>query len=103
MMTVTSLKNTFKIHLKNLYPISEIENFFFQLIEHKIGLKRIDLTLDPNQELTSDNELYFSDALTQLKKEIPLQASDNNRSNIKMISDRFCINWDEKNPKNRQR
>jgi release factor glutamine methyltransferase len=73
MMTVTSLKNTFKIHLKNLYPISEIENFFFQLIEHKIGLKRIDLALDPNQELTSDNELYFSDALTQLKKEIPLQ------------------------------
>jgi release factor glutamine methyltransferase len=73
MMKVTSLKNIFKIHLKNLYPISEIENFFFQLIEHKIGLKRIDLALDPNQELTSDNELYFSDALTQLKKEIPLQ------------------------------
>ena len=72
-MTVTSLKNIFKIHLKDLYPITEIESFFFQLIEHKIGLKRIDLALLPNQELTSDNEFYLSDALAQLKKETPLQ------------------------------
>jgi release factor glutamine methyltransferase len=72
-MTVTSLKNIFKIHLKDLYPIIEIESFFFQLIEHKIGLKRIDLALLPNQELTSDNEFYLSDALAQLKKETPLQ------------------------------
>ena len=72
-MTITSLKNIFKIHLKDLYPITEIESFFFQLIEHRIGLKRIDLALDPNQELTSDNEIYFTDVLSQLKKEIPLQ------------------------------
>lgn len=72
-MTITSLKNIFKIHLKDLYPITEIESFFFQLIEFKIGLKRIDLALNPNQELTPDDEIYFSDSLVQLRKEIPLQ------------------------------
>ena len=72
-MTTSSLKNIFKSHLKDIYPITEIESFFYQLIEHKIGLKRIDLALDPNQELDSDTEVYFSEALSQLKKEIPLQ------------------------------
>lgn len=72
-MTLTSLKNLFKIHLKDIFPTTEIETFFFQLIEHKLNLKRIDIALNRNQEISPDIEQYFLEKLSQLKKEIPLQ------------------------------
>ncbi|AOW22135.1 peptide chain release factor N(5)-glutamine methyltransferase [Urechidicola croceus] len=72
-MTPTSLKNILKIHLKTFYPIEEIENFFYILMEHRLNLKRVDIALDPHFELTTDDESFFIKVLDKLKQEIPIQ------------------------------
>ncbi len=72
-MTIKNLKNIFKKELSNLYPIQEIDNFFYLLTESFLNLNRIDLALDPNLEIIFATEQKYHSALAKLKKEIPIQ------------------------------
>ena len=72
-MTLLELRSKFLIDLKDFYPKTEILSFYFLLIEYHLGLKKVDISLSPEKELTpKESELIFS-ALYRLKKEEPIQ------------------------------
>jgi release factor glutamine methyltransferase len=72
-MTLLELRSKFLIDLKEFYPKTEILSFYFLLIEYHFGLKKVDISLSPEKELTArESELIFS-ALHRLKKEEPIQ------------------------------
>ncbi|WP_431165276.1 peptide chain release factor N(5)-glutamine methyltransferase [Tenacibaculum halocynthiae] len=72
-MTIKEYKNNFIYQLSSVYPQTEIDTFFFYLIEEYLNLQRIDITLQPNFEISSENEILLNKALTRLKKEEPIQ------------------------------
>ncbi len=73
MMTITDLKNKFQKELLSLYLKEEITTFFYLLTEHRLGLKRLDIALDPNATISTINEQFFLTNIGKLKKEIPIQ------------------------------
>ena len=72
-MTIAELRQQFKINLKALYPNDEIDSFFYLLMEHKRQLKRVDIALNPSQEIPTSDTSFITDALKKLEKEIPIQ------------------------------
>ncbi len=58
--------------LKEIYPLQEIESFF-KLLLKKRGISQIDIALNPSTSFNMEDLLFFTDALHQLKKEIPIQ------------------------------
>lgn len=70
------LKN-YKFHffnsLKNIQDEQEIESFFFILTEYLHNLKRVDVALNPNFELSEDDVEKWNAILTELQKEKPIQ------------------------------
>ncbi|CAM1354935.1 MULTISPECIES: peptide chain release factor N(5)-glutamine methyltransferase [Tenacibaculum] len=72
-MTIKEFKNNFIYQLSPVYPQTEIDTFFFYLIEEYLNLQRIDITLQPNFEISSENETLLNKALARLKKEEPIQ------------------------------
>ena len=67
----------YRIHftkeLESIYPKTEIDTFFFLLIEEYLELQRIDLTLQPALEIPSEKYGLLNIALARLKKEEPIQ------------------------------
>ncbi len=72
-MTLTKLKYNFRETLKSIYPIEEIDTFFYLLIKFKLQLKRVDIALNPIRNISTSDVSFFSDALKKLEKEIPIQ------------------------------
>ena len=72
-VTLKDLIYKFKEEMASIYLRKEIESFYYLLIEHRLDYKRIDIALDPNRIINKEDESYFLKALTQLKKEIPIQ------------------------------
>ncbi len=72
-MTITELKNNFRISLKSTYPKEEIDSFFYLLMEFKLQLKRVGIALKPSHKIITTDAAFFSDALNKLEKEIPIQ------------------------------
>lgn len=72
-MNLSEIKTIFQKELKSLFPKTEIDSFFYLLTEEFIGLKRIDIALNPNKKIDSEIENNFNSALGKLKKEIPIQ------------------------------
>ncbi len=72
-MILKELKKKFHNQLSDLFPKTEIDSFFYFLLEEYTGLKRIDLTLQPNYNISNKNINAFSQALDRLKKEEPIQ------------------------------
>lgn len=72
-MKLQDIKELFQKELNGLYERTEIDNFFFMLIENYLSLKRIDLALNP--EISYPNEKYqdLQDALVSLKQQTPIQ------------------------------
>lgn len=70
------LKN-YKIHffdsLKNIHDEQEIESFFFILTEYLHNLKRVDVALNPNLELSEVDVKKWNAILAQLQQEKPIQ------------------------------
>jgi release factor glutamine methyltransferase len=72
-MKITALKIHFFSELQLVQDVSEIESFFFILTEFLHNLKRIDVSLYPDFEIT---ESYFSKwetIISELKAEKPIQ------------------------------
>lgn len=72
-MTLKAYREHFKKSLSNLYPHSEIDSFFFLLIEEYLDLQRIDLVLQPNFEINNEQLSRFNAATHRLQKEEPIQ------------------------------
>jgi release factor glutamine methyltransferase len=72
-MTLKQLRLQFKEELYLLYPQEEIESFYFLILEERLQLKRVTIALNPEQSISEENSNYFSNCITQLKNEIPLQ------------------------------
>jgi len=72
-MTINKLKGVFIKELEGVYPKQEIESFFYLLTESYLGIKRIDIALDPKLEIDIDIDQKFHAALANLKNEYPIQ------------------------------
>lgn len=72
-MLLKQYKSYFLEQLSSVFPQTEINTFFFLLIEEYLGFQRIDLTLQPTFEVPSDKKTLLDEALARLKKEEPIQ------------------------------
>jgi len=70
-MTLRQLKRTFLSELDTIYPKTEIESFFYLLAETYLGLKRIDIALNIDDDIVIDNR--FHNALNELINHKPIQ------------------------------
>lgn len=67
----------YRIHffdaLKNIQDEQEIESFFFILTEYLHNLKRVDVALNPNFELSEEKIKRWNAILAELQQEKPIQ------------------------------
>lgn len=72
-MLLRDIKNIFHKELDEIYPKEEVDSFFYSCVEHYLGHERFILVVQPNLTLTKDEEEPLFYALSELKKEKPLQ------------------------------
>ncbi len=72
-MLLKQYKSHFFDALKNSQDEQEIESFFFILTEYLHNLKRVDVALDPNFELSVAEVEKWNAILAQLQQEKPIQ------------------------------
>ncbi len=72
-MKLKTYRKQFRTSLSNTYPDTEIDSFFFLLMEEYVGLQRIDISLQPNLEINSSQLDALNNALYRLQKEEPIQ------------------------------
>ena len=72
-MLLKQYKSHFFDALKNIQDEQEIESFFFILTEYLHNLKRVDVALNPNFELSEAAIEKWNSILTELKQEKPIQ------------------------------
>ena len=72
-MTLRQVKTKFQNELKELYPLDEINSMCNLLIFDQLGLTTIDLALQPNIILKQCDLDFFSNAITALLREKPVQ------------------------------
>lgn len=72
-MTISDLKKYFFEALKNIHDPTEIESFFFILTEFLHDLKRIDVSLEPNLNISEEQLNTWKNIIDELKTEKPIQ------------------------------
>ncbi len=72
-MILKDFKLFFKNSLSETYPTTEIDTFFFLLIEDYLGLQRIDTVLKPDFKIDEKQLLILKVALERLQQEEPIQ------------------------------
>lgn len=72
-MTIKALQEVFKSELSSIYPLEEINSFFYLLSETFVKKTRLDIALAPNEEVSKEDRLRFTKALEKLKTEYPIQ------------------------------
>lgn len=72
-MTLSSFKNQFQERLQQQYPETEINSFFFWLIDCYLNLSRTDWLINPQQEISNDGLEKLENATLRLLKEEPIQ------------------------------
>lgn len=72
-MLLKQYKTHFFNTLKNIQDEQEIESFFFILTEYLHNLKRVDVALNPNFELSDEEVDKWNSILTELQQEKPIQ------------------------------
>jgi len=72
-MLLKQYKTHFFDSLKNIQDEQEIESFFFNLTEYLHNLKRVDLALNPNFELSDADFEKWNTILADLQQEKPIQ------------------------------
>jgi len=72
-MLLKKYKTHFFDSLKNIQDEQEIESFFFILTEYLHNLKRVDVALNPNFEISEDVVQKWNAILAQLQQEKPIQ------------------------------
>ena len=72
-MILKEFRETFSKQLSATHPKTEIDTFFFILIEEYLGLQRIDTVLKPDFLITTNKLSLLNTALKRLQNEEPLQ------------------------------
>ena len=72
-MLLKQYKTHFFEALKNIQDEQEIESFFFILTEYLHNLKRVEVALNPNFELSEDDVQKWNAILVDLQQEKPIQ------------------------------
>lgn len=72
-MTLKEFKQFFSETLSEIYPKTEIESFFFILMDELLNLKRIDIVLKPDFKLKNEILTDLKKITTRLKREEPIQ------------------------------
>ncbi|MCG1037153.1 peptide chain release factor N(5)-glutamine methyltransferase [Polaribacter sargassicola] len=72
-MTLKDFRIFFNDALSNFYPKTEIDSFFFILINDKLNLQRIDTVLKPDFLITDEILSELKNIINRLKKEEPIQ------------------------------
>ena len=72
-MILKEFKLFFNEALLAIYPKTEIDSFFFILIEEKLKLQRIDTVLKPDFLITNKNLTDLKNIVKRLQKEEPVQ------------------------------
>ena len=72
-MTIKQYRAHFNKSIKHLYPTSEIDSFFFLILEEYIGFKRIDIVLKSDFHIDQESLNLMQIATKQLEQEIPIQ------------------------------
>ena len=72
-MILKEFKLFFNEALSAIYPKTEIDSFFFILMEEKLKLQRIDTVLNPDFLITEKNLIDLKNIVKRLQKEEPIQ------------------------------
>ncbi|HKJ48128.1 MAG TPA: peptide chain release factor N(5)-glutamine methyltransferase [Christiangramia sp.] len=72
-MLISQLKVQFLERLKDEFPQTEIESFFYILTDHFLGRRRIDVALEPDLEISEGQMSKFEKALLRLHDHEPIQ------------------------------
>lgn len=72
-MKIRALQEAFRKRLNSLYEIDEINSFFYLLSEAYLRKTRLDIALNPDEELIDDHTKLFLEVLEQLTNEYPIQ------------------------------
>ena len=72
-MILKEFKLFFNEALSAIYPKTEIDSFFFILMEEKLKLQRIDTVLKPDFLITEKNLIDLKTIVKRLQKEEPIQ------------------------------
>jgi release factor glutamine methyltransferase len=72
-MQIKNLKSHFFSELQTIQEDSEIESFFFILTEYLHNLKRIDISLNPDFEVSETDLEKWNTIISELKTEKPIQ------------------------------
>lgn len=72
-MTLKEFKIFFSNELVDVYPKTEVDTFFFLLIEEKLNLQRVDTVLQPDFIIVDDQLLELKNIIKRLRKEEPIQ------------------------------
>ncbi len=72
-MRLKTILDDFHSALDDNYGKDEVNSFFDLLIDYYLGIKRIQLVLNPEYTIALEQEHLFSNALLELKKNKPIQ------------------------------
>lgn len=72
-MLIKEINNNFHEQLDALFGKDEVQSFFFILTEYLHNLKRIDLALNPNFEISEEEVQKWEAIISELKTEKPIQ------------------------------
>ena len=72
-MTLKQLQNLFYKSLLKLYPNSEIDTFFYWIVEDALELKRIDVSLNPDFQISQKDFEAIEKQLKRLEQNEPIQ------------------------------
>jgi release factor glutamine methyltransferase len=72
-MLVKKYKDLFQNELATFFDTMEIDQFFYLTLEKFHQIKRVDLALHPNFEITLEQQQKWSTVLNQLKTQKPIQ------------------------------
>lgn len=72
-MLLKEFRNHFNKELSRLFPQTEIDSFFFMLIEKELNLKRIDLVINNDISISKEKFEHLYNTLSRLKTQEPIQ------------------------------
>lgn len=72
-MLLKEFRNHFKQELSAIFPQTEIDSFFFLLIEKELNLQRIDLALNNQLSISESKLKRLHNVLSRLKAQEPIQ------------------------------
>ncbi len=72
-MKISTYRSGFVEALTPIYDRQEAESFFYLILDAHHGLKRIDLALNPEKQLSKNELEKWNFLLEQLKAEVPIQ------------------------------